>query len=313
MDEESAEQRLDNYLMACLRGVPRSLVYRLIRSGQVRVNSGRVAPRYRLKAGDRVRVPPVARRAPPRAVANPGSLGWLAERIVYEDSRLLVLDKPAGLAVHGGSGVNLGAIEALRVLRPELHAAELVHRLDRATSGCLLIAKRRSALRALHALLREGGVEKHYLALVRGSWPAAVTEIAAPLATMRSADGEARVVAAAAGKPALSRFRVLERYEDVATYLQVSIPTGRTHQIRVHCAHAGHPVAGDPRYGDPRFNAVLERLGLHRMFLHARSLSFQWPDSDEPFTVSVPLPLALGGVLDALAAGVSDFDPRPQD
>jgi 23S rRNA pseudouridine955/2504/2580 synthase len=310
IDAECADQRIDNFLLARLKGVPRNLVYRLIRSGQVRVNSGRVGPHYRLKAGDRVRVPPVARRAPAMPMSRVAELAWLAERIVHEDSRLIVLDKPAGLAVHGGSGVNLGAIEALRTLRPELATAELVHRLDRATSGCLLIARRRAALRQLHAMLREGAISKRYLALVKGDWPAGRTEIDAPLTVRRGAQGEARSAVDPDGKPARSRFEPLERFGGLATLVAVTLPTGRTHQIRVHAAYAGHPVAGDDRYGDRTFNRELERqAGLARMFLHAQSVSFDWPDSGEHFSVSAPLPDELRSVLDALADEISGKDP----
>lgn len=299
IDGERAGQRLDNYLLGELKGVPRSHVYRLIRSGQVRVNSGRTSPSYRLKPGDRVRVPPVGVRAPREAVATPDRLEWLAQRIIHEDSRILVLDKPAGLAVHGGSSVSLGVIEALRLLRPEAKDLELAHRLDRGTSGCLLLAKRRSALRVLHELLREGRVDKRYLALVKGYWPDETREIDAPLVTRR-VGGEARVKVDAAGKDARSTFRVLERYGKTASLLEVTIDTGRTHQIRVHAAHAGHPVAGDERYGDRDFDAYLGSFGLTRMFLHAHSLAFDWPDGREPFSASAPLPDELRSVLTAL-------------
>jgi 23S rRNA pseudouridine955/2504/2580 synthase len=299
IDEEGAGQRLDNFLLGALKGVPRSHVYRLIRSGQVRVNSGRVNPKYRLQAGDRVRVPPVATDNPKPLASKGDSLAWLEGRIVFEDNRLLVLDKPAGLAVHGGSGVSLGCIEALRALRPDVPELELAHRLDRATSGCLLVAKRRSALRQLHALLREGLVEKRYLTLVQGRWPAGVTEIEAPLLTRRPAS-EARVRVDAAGKAAQSSFRLLEAFGKTASLLEVAIATGRTHQIRVHAAHRGHPVAGDDRYGDPEFNSSVARLGLRRMFLHAHSIEFEWPESREPFAVSVPLPAELAAFVTAL-------------
>jgi len=299
VDEEAAGQRLDNFLLGELKGVPRSHVYRLIRSGQVRVNSGRVNPRYRLRAGDRVRVPPVAERGTRPVAAEGGSLDWLEQRVVYEDPRLLVLDKPAGLAVHGGSGVSLGCIEALRALRPELPDLELAHRLDRATSGCLLVAKRRSALRVLHALLREGRVSKRYLTLVQGRWPAGVKDVEAPLVTRRPAS-EARVKVDAAGKPAKSSFRLLDTYGKTASLLEVAIATGRTHQIRVHAAHSGHPVAGDDRYGDPEFNASLARQGLRRMFLHAHAVELVWPDTGEEFAVSVPLPAELTAFLTTL-------------
>jgi 23S rRNA pseudouridine955/2504/2580 synthase len=299
IDADTAGQRLDNFLLGTLKGVPRSHVYRLIRSGQVRVNSGRVNPRHRLKAGDLVRVPPVASRPVTPPSAAPDTLAWLADRVIYEDSRILVIDKPAGLAVHGGSSVSLGCIEALRLLRPEAKDLELAHRLDRGTSGVLLLAKRRSALRVLHELLREGLVRKQYLALVKGRWPEAKTEVDAPL-VIRRVSGEARVKVDPEGKPAQSSFRVLERYGKTASLLEVAIATGRTHQIRVHANHVGHPVAGDDRYGDEDFNAYLRTFGLQRMFLHAHSLSFEWPENGEPFSASAPLPQDLRAVLTAL-------------
>jgi 23S rRNA pseudouridine955/2504/2580 synthase len=312
IDAERAGQRLDNYLLGELKGVPRSLVYRLIRSGQVRVNSGRMSPSYRLQAGDRVRVPPVGVRPPAEPVATPDRLDWLAERIIHEDSKLLVLDKPAGLAVHGGSNVSLGCIEALRLLRPESKDLELAHRLDRGTSGCLLLAKRRSALRVVHELLREGQVDKRYLALVKGRWPEGATEIDAPLVTRR-VGGEARVKVDESGKEARSTFRLVDHFGKTASLLEVSLDTGRTHQIRVHAAHAGHPVAGDERYGDKDFNEYLKSFGLTRMFLHAHSLSFDWPSSGEPFSASAPLPEDLKSVLTALEAksGKGAADRRP--
>ncbi len=312
IDAERAGQRLDNYLLGELKGVPRSHVYRLIRSGQVRVNSGRTSPSYRLQAGDRVRVPPVGVRPPTELVATADRLDWLAERIIYEDTKVLVLDKPAGLAVHGGSNVSLGCIEALRLLRPESKDLELAHRLDRGTSGCLLLAKRRSALRVLHELLREGQIDKRYLTLVQGQWPDSTRKVEAPLVTRR-VGGEARVKVDEAGKEARSSFRVLDRLGKTASLLEVSIDTGRTHQIRVHAAHAGHPVAGDERYGDKDFNEHLKAFGLQRIFLHAHSLSFDWPDTGEPFNASAPLPDELKSVLTALETkrgkGAADRNP----
>ena len=301
IDAERAGQRLDNYLLGELKGVPRSHVYRLIRSGQVRVNSGRTNPSYRLQAGDRVRVPPVGVRPATPATATPDRLDWLGERVLYEDNRILVLDKPAGMAVHGGSSVSLGVIEALRLLRPECKDLELAHRLDRGTSGCLLLAKRRSALRVLHELLRQAQVDKRYLTLVKGRWPEGTTEIDAPLVTRR-VGGEARVKVDESGKEARSTFRLVDRFGTTASLLEVSIDTGRTHQIRVHAAHAGHPVAGDERYGDKDFDEYLKSFGLTRMFLHAHSLSFDWPETGEPFNASAPLPDDLKAVLTALEA-----------
>lgn len=318
IDGERAGQRLDNFLLGELKGVPRSHVYRLIRSGQVRVNSGRTAPHYRLKEGDRVRVPPVVAKVSAVSVATPENFDWLAERVIYEDSRLLVIDKPAGLAAHGGSNVSLGCIEALRLLRPTAKDLELAHRLDRGTSGVMLLAKKRSALRVLHELLREGLVDKRYFALVQGRWLEDATTIDAPLVTRR-VGGEARVKVDPEGKDAQSSFRLIERYGKTATLLEVSIATGRTHQIRVHAAHAGHPVAGDDRYGDKDFNEYLKSFGLQRIFLHAHSLTFEWPDTGETFNASVPLPDELRAVLTALevkrsadAAGPRPSSAKPQ-
>ena len=299
IDAGSVGQRLDNYLLGALSGVPRSHVYRLIRSGQVRVNSGRVRAGYRLKEGDRVRVPPVYGRRPSPAQVPANRVRWLAERILYEDRRILVLDKPSGMPVHAGTGVDFGCIEALRSLSPALRASDLVHRLDRGTSGCLLVAKRHAALRQLHELLRTGGMDKRYLALVRGRWPRGRSRIDVSLSTRRRG-GESVVQVDPDGKRALSRFRIVERFGDLATLMGVMIGTGRTHQIRVHAAHAGHPLAGDPRYGDPRFNAMLSAKGLRRLFLHAHALQFVWPGTEESFAVSSPLPPELTVILDSL-------------
>ena len=299
VDAGSVGQRLDNYLLGTLSGVPRSHVYRLIRSGQVRVNSGRVRAGYRLREGDRVRVPPVYERRSRPVEIPPNRVRWLADRVLYEDRRILVLDKPAGMPVHAGTGVDYGCIEALRSLSPGLRAADLVHRLDRGTSGCLLVAKRRATLRQLHGLLRAGGMDKRYLALVRGRWPHRISKLDVSLST-RHRGGESIVRVDAEGKRSLSRFRVVERLGDRATLVEVVIGTGRTHQIRVHAAHTGHPVAGDPRYGDPNFNAELSARGLKRMFLHSHALAFDWPDSEEAFAVSSPLPPELNAILDSL-------------
>lgn len=301
---ESEDQRLDNFLLRELKGVPRAHVYRLIRSGQVRVNSSRVRASYRLRAGDRVRIPPVTRDTQIRPRIEEGGWQWLEQRILFEDHRILVLDKPAGLAVHGGTGVNIGCIEALRCLRPRLTGMDLVHRLDRATSGCLLIAKRRSSLRALHRVLREGGMEKRYLALLKGAWNHGALEVNVPL-TKHSKDGGAVVRVAADGKTAITRFRAIETYAPHASLMELTIPTGRTHQIRVHSAHLGHPIAGDERYGDPEFNSLSRAWGLRRMFLHAQAVGFEWPDTGEPFMVSAPLPQDLRDVQDLLASNGS--------
>jgi 23S rRNA pseudouridine955/2504/2580 synthase len=300
--EGSAGQRLDNFLLRELAGLPRSRVYRLLRRGEVRVNGKRKRADYRLAADDEVRLPPLRepprgdtadRRVPDRLVAT------VRDAIVHEDARLLVLNKPAGLAVHGGSGLAFGAIEALRALRPG-EPLELVHRLDRDTSGCLLVARTRSALRAAHALLREGAVEKHYAALVAGRWRLGRKTIDAPVLTSARQGGERVVRVHRAGKIAVSEFRPVAHFGDVATRMDVAIRTGRTHQIRVHAAFAGHPVAGDDKYGDRECNARLRALGLKRMFLHASSIAFRWPDTNAVFRAEAPLPAELQAVLDRL-------------
>jgi 23S rRNA pseudouridine955/2504/2580 synthase len=298
---EEAGQRLDNYLHRRLGGVPRSRIYRVIRKGEVRVNGRRAGPETRLQPRDRIRIPPV-RVLPAGEPARPGTAltRQTAEAIVYEDERLLVLDKPAGVAVHGGSGVSFGVIEALRALRPG-ETLELVHRLDRDTSGCLLVARHAGTLRTLHALLREGGVEKRYLTLVRGRWELGAKRIDVPLRTDTRVGGERTVRAAASGKPSLSEFRPVQFFGRIATLMEVRLRTGRTHQIRVHAQHAGHPVAGDEKYGDAAFNRELGARGLTRMFLHAHSLSFNWPQGGE-FSVNTPLPAELSGLLEELAA-----------
>ena len=291
---------MDNFLLRSLKGVPRSHVYRLIRSGQIRVNSGRVRPSYRLKLDDLIRVPPVSQHPPAEHTFKKEDTDWLVKRIIYEDSRILVLDKPSGLAVHGGSGIFLGCIEALRYLRPNLPSLELAHRLDRGTSGCLLVAKRRSALRRVHQLLREGQVRKRYLALVEGVWQGAEADVDFNLTADRRKRGETFVRVDSEGKPAHSHFRTIECYESGATLMEVSTTTGRTHQIRVHAAHAGHAVAGDERYGNQEFNSIMKNKGLHRQFLHALSISFVWPQTEEEFFVSASLPSELGQVLDRI-------------
>jgi len=297
---DEAGQRLDKYLQRRLGGLPRSRLYRVIRKGEVRVNGRRAGPELRLKLHDRVRIPPV--RLLPEAPAGTPSTqlrGSIEQSIIYEDERLIVLDKPAGIAVHGGSGVSFGVIEALRALRPG-EPLELVHRLDRDTSGCLLVGRDAGTLRALHALLREKGFDKRYLALVSGRWNLGAKRIDVPLHTDTRVSGERTVRAGVAGKPSVSEFRPVQFFGRTATLMEVALHTGRTHQIRVHAAHAGHPVAGDEKYGDSTFNQTLAALGLGRMFLHAHSVSFTWPRGGE-FSVNTPLPPELAGVVDALA------------
>ena len=297
--EEEAGQRLDNYVQKHLGGLPRSRIQRVIRKGEVRVNGRRAGPDARVQLHDKIRIPPV-RLLPPAEPgrAPPQMAEQIGKAIVYEDEKILVLNKPAGIAVHGGSGVSFGVIEALRSLRPD-ESLELVHRLDRDTSGCLLIARRAGPLRILHALLREDGFEKRYLTLVRGPWNLGAKRIDVPLRTDTRVGGERTVRADPAGKSSLSEFRPVQFFGRTATLMEVILRTGRTHQIRVHAAYAGHPVAGDEKYGDAAFNSELRTLGLGRMFLHASSVSFTWPQGGE-FSVNTPLPPQLAGVLDKL-------------
>jgi 23S rRNA pseudouridine955/2504/2580 synthase len=297
---EEAGQRIDNFLMRHFKAVPRSRVYRLLRKGEVRVNRKRVDAEYRIIAGDEVRLPPVridAGDEPPRPSS---SLQELIERaVIFQDKHVLVIDKPAGVAVHGGSGMSYGVIEALRASRPR-ETLELVHRLDRDTSGCLVVARDRATLVALHALIRNSGMHKTYLGLVSGSWQLGTKRIDAPLATDNRQHGERHVRVAAVGKDSVSVFKPVQFFGSLATLMEVDIPTGRTHQIRVHAAFAGHPLLGDDTYGDPERNAELKRHGLRRTFLHAQSVAFDWPGSGVPFHVSAPLPVELAAVLDAI-------------
>ncbi len=307
--EEQAGQRLDNFVHRLLGDLPRSRIYRVIRKGEVRVNGHRAGPDTRLQAHDKVRIPPVKVR-PAAEVGQPSAqlLERIRSAVVYSDDNLLVIDKPAGIAVHGGSGVSFGAIEALRALRPG-ETLELVHRLDRDTSGVLLVARNTGALRTVHALLREGAFEKRYLTLVKGKWELGRKRIDVPLRTDLRVGGERTVRADASGKPSLSEFRPVQFYGKRATLMEVTLYTGRTHQIRVHAEHAGHPVAGDEKYGDKEFNAHMKTLGLNRMFLHAQSVSFQWPSGGE-FSVNTPLPPELAAHLDQLTAE-KDTGRRP--
>lgn len=279
---ELAGQRIDNFLRTQLKGVPKTMIYRILRKGEVRVNKGRVKPEYKLQAGDIVRVPPMRVSEPdePQPLAQ-GLLKRLEDSIVFEDKALIVINKPAGIAVHGGSGLNYGVIEAFRQLRPDAKELELVHRLDRDTSGLLMIAKKRSMLRHLHAALRGDGVDKRYLALVRGSWPSARKQVSAPLLKNNLRSGERMVEVNPEGKDALTEFRVLRRFGEFATLVEASPITGRTHQIRVHAKHAGHPIAGDNKYGDDDFSREMRELGGKRLFLHAHSLTIALPDGGE--------------------------------
>lgn len=300
IDESAHGQRIDNFLVKTLKGVPRSHVYRILRSGEVRVNSGRVAATYRLEAGDRVRIPPV--RVATRAVLRPGNRpedrSRLGQDPLFEDETLLAIDKPAGVAVHGGSGVSMGVIERLRSERPNARFLELVHRLDRETSGVLLLAKRRSALTALHTQLRNGAVEKRYRVLVRGKWPNKRQSVRLRLHKYVTGGGERRVVVDEEGATALTIFNLIQRFGEFSL-LEAELKTGRTHQIRVHLSHLGFPIAGDDKYGDFPTNKVLAKQGLKRMFLHAASMSFRHPQSGDQVTIEAPLPQELAQFLES--------------
>ncbi len=296
---EQAGQRIDNFLLARLKGVPRSHVYRILRTGQVRVNRHRIKPDYRLRAGDEVRMPPVRTSVARAGAPAPGLLERIQTAILYEDKGLLLINKPSGVAAHGGSGVSHGVIEALRALRPDAPRLELVHRLDRDTSGCLLVAKKRSVLRALHAMLRNGEIEKRYRLLVKGVWRGGARTVKTRLQKGKLQSGERMVRIDEQGKIAKTVFEPVAVYAQ-ASLLEACLLTGRTHQIRVHAAHIDHPVAGDAKYGDKAFNCAMRERGLKRMFLHACRLRFEHPDTGDRLDLTAPLQPELQAVLEAL-------------
>ncbi|TWI64558.1 23S rRNA pseudouridine955/2504/2580 synthase [Pseudoduganella lurida] len=290
--EEEAGQRIDNYLLRICKGVPKSHVYRILRSGEVRVNKGRIDQLYRLVAGDVVRIPPV------RIAEKPDNAAPAAEfPVIFEDAHLLVIDKPAGVAVHGGSGVSFGVIEQLRASRPDAKFLELVHRLDRETSGLLLLAKKRSALTSLHEQMRDGKTDKRYLALAAGDWKNKRQHIKLPLHKYTTGDGERRVAVQADGMASHTVFTLLKKYQAGLQYyalLEAELKTGRTHQIRVHLQSTGCPIAGDDKYGDFPLNKALQkpdgnRIALKRMFLHAHQITFRHPESGKIVTLNAPL------------------------
>lgn len=289
IDEDMAGQRIDNFLRNQLKSIPKSMVYRILRKGEVRVNKKRVKAEYKLEAGDVVRVPPVTIDAKPEeATALSTKLNKVAELedcILHEDDHVLILNKPSGTAVHGGSGLKFGAIEALRALRPQARFLELVHRIDRDTSGILLVAKKRSALRHLQAQFREKTVQKYYFALVMGEWESKWKVVNAPL-LKNEVNSIVRVNSN--GKPSETRFKILEKFEQ-ATLIQASPITGRTHQIRVHTQYMGHPIAWDDRYGDRRFDAYTAQFGIDRLFLHAANIRFVHPATEEQMEINAPL------------------------
>ncbi|MFV8462883.1 23S rRNA pseudouridine(955/2504/2580) synthase RluC [Vibrio campbellii] len=299
IDEDMAGQRIDNFLRNQLKNIPKSMIYRIVRKGEVRVNKKRIKAEYKLKAGDLVRIPPVTieekvEENVPSTKLN--KVSELEQCIIYEDDHMLILNKPSGTAVHGGSGLKFGAIEALRALRPEARFLELVHRIDRDTSGILLVAKKRSALRHLQAQFREKTVQKYYFALVMGEWQNSCKVVNAPL-LKNEVNSIVRVNPN--GKASETRFKVLEKFKD-ATLIQASPITGRTHQIRVHTQYTGHPIAWDDRYGDRRFDAYTGKVGLDRLFLHAANIKFTHPGSEEKMDISAPMEARLENALTGL-------------
>ena len=301
IEPDFSNQRIDNFLLARLRGVPKSVIYRVLRKGEVRVNKKRIKPEYKLQAGDVLRIPPITVAAAPEPVSVKLSMVQsLEQHILFEDNDLIVLNKPSGIAVHGGSGLQFGVIEALRALRPQAKHLELVHRLDRDTSGCLLIAKKRSVLTHLHEQLRNKTVEKKYWALVSGDWDNKVRKVTEPLKKNTLQSGERVVkVDAVDGKPSETRFRILQRYQQ-GTLVEAFPVTGRTHQIRVHTACKGHPIACDDKYGDNAFTSQMQQLGLNRLFLHAYTLSFMHPVTETTLRIEAPLDDALSAALEKL-------------
>jgi 23S rRNA pseudouridine955/2504/2580 synthase len=294
VDSASEGQRVDNFLMRVCKGVPRSHIYRVLRTGEVRVNSRRVDATYRLKPGDRVRIPPMRLAERAKKTAPPLDLP-----VVFEDDAVLVVNKPAGTAVHGGSGISFGVIEQMRAARPQLRFLELAHRLDRETSGLLVLAKKRSALTALHAALREGRVRKEYLTLVKGAWRNDKQRVSLPLKKFLTQSGERRVSVDQEGRESKTVFRKKRGLRDF-TLLSAELLTGRTHQIRVHLTHLGFPIAGDDKYGDFELNRALAKRGLKRMFLHAGELEFTHPLSGEALKLHASLPEELARFLDSL-------------
>ncbi|MXR68551.1 23S rRNA pseudouridine(955/2504/2580) synthase RluC [Shewanella sp. JBTF-M18] len=302
IDEDHLGQRIDNFLVTKLKGVPKSMIYRIVRKGEVRVNKKRIKPEYKLQDGDVVRIPPVrvsSNDDKPGPSAKLTKVSQLEGRILFEDKALIVLNKPAGIAVHGGSGVDFGVIEAMRSLRPQQKFLELVHRLDKETSGVLLIAKKRSALKHLHDQLRYKKMQKDYQALVRGEWQKHDKVINAPLLKLTLKSGERIVRVNQEGKPSETRFKIMQRYQGV-TLVQASPVTGRTHQIRVHCQYAGHPIACDEKYSEQKFDDAMRQLGLNRLFLHAAQLKFTHPVTEEVMQVKAPLDSALQELLNKL-------------
>jgi len=296
IDDGSEGQRIDNFLFKHLKGVPKSHIYRILR-GEVRVNKKRIDQTYRLQMGDLLRIPPIRVAEKPEAEYVPAT----EFPILFEDEALIAINKPAGTAVHGGSGVSFGVIEQMRSARPQAKFLELVHRLDRETSGVLLIAKKRSALTAMHEIMREGNSDKRYLTLVLGQWKNAKQHVKLPLHKFDTPQGEKRVMVREDGQPSHTIFTILKSYAG-STLLEAQLKTGRTHQIRVHTSHLGFPIAGDDKYGDFARNKELMKQGLKRMFLHAHTIAFNHPLTGEPLNITAPLAPELQKYLDKLDA-----------
>lgn len=298
---ENEGQRIDNFLLGRFKGMPRSHIYRILRKGEVRVNKKRITAFYKLNDGDVVRLPPVvldekAKQVPP----SKSTMALLAERVLYEDENIVIINKPSGMSVHAGSTVRVGVIEAMRHLYPKFPNIELAHRLDSETSGCLVLAKRKRILRELHELLRQGKMTKIYWALTQGKWKNAELKVDVSLHKDYRDGGKHVVEVDKEGKSALTVFKPIKEFKD-ASLMEVKLFTGRTHQIRVHATHQGHPLAGDDRYGDPEFNKNAKRLGLRRMFLHARTIEFTLPSLNQHIKVTAPLDADLESALEAFS------------
>ncbi|WP_448213014.1 23S rRNA pseudouridine(955/2504/2580) synthase RluC [Colwellia sp. MEBiC06753] len=301
VEADDSGQRIDNYLLKTLKGVPKSMIYRLLRKGEIRVNKKRIKPEYKIQDGDEIRVAPIRISEKPNTVSTQLNIvANLESQILYEDEVLLVINKPAGMAVHGGSGLTFGVIEALRALRPQTKMLELVHRLDRDTSGCLVVAKKRSALRNLHEQLRHKNVQKYYHALVKGRWSPKLTKVTEALKKNDLKSGERVVIVDNInGKESETRYKVIQHY-DGCTLVRAFPVTGRTHQIRVHCQTKGHPIACDPKYGNEEFDRSMNDKGLKRLFLHAASIEFTHPRTEKRLKVEAPLDQALANALKQL-------------
>lgn len=300
VEAEYVDQRIDNFLVTRLKGLPKSRIYRILRKGEIRVNKKRVQPSYRLQEGDEIRIPPVQLDDKP-ALPKPGKslVDLLKQRILYEDKNLFIINKPSGVPVHGGTNVGIGVIEVFRTMYPKLPHLELAHRLDMDTSGCLILVKKRSVLKEIHGLLREGEISKIYQALTMGHWKSSELRVEAALQKNFLASGERIVRVNKEGKASITQFKVIKSFQD-ADLVEATLLTGRTHQIRVHAQHRSHPIAGDDKYGDKTFSKKMREFGLKRLFLHARSLDFSLPSTGQHISVTAPLDDDLQEVLRSL-------------